>query len=88
MSNTLVCHIEGGEVSGTIDEAIRHATSKLSHIHMVSNEEAAARLRSMGEAAADIYVIGRAATHARSAPARCSRAARQCGVEAKRRQKQ
>ena len=37
LNNILVAHIEGGEVSGTIDELIRHSTSKMSHIHFVSN---------------------------------------------------
>ena len=33
INNILVAHIEGGEVSGTIDDSIRHAVSKFSHIH-------------------------------------------------------
>ena len=37
-SNIKVAHIEGGEVSGTIDESIRHAITKFSHIHFVSND--------------------------------------------------
>ena len=40
LNNILVAHIEGGELSGTIDDLIRHAVSKMSHIHFVSNEEA------------------------------------------------
>ena len=36
-NNFLIAHIEGGEISGTIDEHIRHSVSKLSHIHFVSN---------------------------------------------------
>ena len=40
INNILVAHIEGGEVSGTIDESIRHAISKFAHIHFVSNEDA------------------------------------------------
>jgi UDP-N-acetylglucosamine 2-epimerase (hydrolysing) len=56
LNNILVAHIEGGEVSGTIDELIRHAVTKLSHIHFVANDEAAARLRQMGED--NIFVIG------------------------------
>ena len=39
-NNILVAHIEGGEISGTIDEMIRHSTSKLSHFHFVSNKKA------------------------------------------------
>jgi UDP-N-acetylglucosamine 2-epimerase (hydrolysing) len=44
LNNILVSHIEGGEISGTIDELIRHAVSKMSHIHFVANEEAKRRL--------------------------------------------
>lgn len=58
LNNILVAHIEGGEVSGTIDEVIRHAVSKLSHIHFVSNSKAANRLIQMGESRKLIYEIG------------------------------
>lgn len=58
LNNILVAHIEGGEISGTIDELIRHSVSKLSHIHLVSNEEAKKRLIQMGELKNAIYVIG------------------------------
>lgn len=53
-----VCHIEGGELSGTIDDSIRHAITKLAHIHMVANDEAKQRLIQMGENANSIFVIG------------------------------
>lgn len=58
MNNILVGHIEGGEVSGTIDELIRHSVSKLSHIHFVANEQAKSRLLQMGEHQNQIFVIG------------------------------
>jgi UDP-N-acetylglucosamine 2-epimerase (hydrolysing) len=58
MRNILVAHIEGGELSGTIDDLIRHSATKLSHIHFVANDEAAERLRQMGECFESIYVIG------------------------------
>ncbi|WP_330927289.1 UDP-N-acetylglucosamine 2-epimerase [Candidatus Sororendozoicomonas aggregata] len=58
LTNTLVCHIEGGERSGTIDESIRHSVSKLSHLHMVANQEAAERLIQMGERNCNIFIIG------------------------------
>lgn len=58
LNNIRVAHIEGGEVSGTVDEVLRHAVTKLSHLHFVANEEAAARLRQMGEASNSIFVIG------------------------------
>lgn len=58
LNNILVAHIEGGEISGTVDELIRHSVSKLSHIHFVSNENAANRLRQMGEINSSIHAIG------------------------------
>lgn len=58
LNNILVSHIEGGEISGTVDESIRHAITKLSHIHFVSNEEAKKRLIQMGELERSIFVIG------------------------------
>ncbi len=58
LNGILAAHIEGGELSGTIDELIRHAVTKLAHIHFVSNEEAKSRLLQMGEDANSIFVIG------------------------------
>jgi UDP-N-acetylglucosamine 2-epimerase (hydrolysing) len=58
LNNILVSHIEGGEVSGTIDELIRHSTSKMSHIHFVSNKQAKNRLIQMGELDESIFTIG------------------------------
>lgn len=58
LNNILVGHIEGGEVSGTIDELIRHAVSKLSHIHFVANEVAKFRLSQLGEHNDTIHIIG------------------------------
>ena len=58
LNNILVAHIEGGEISGTIDELIRHSVSKLSHIHYTSNEEAKRRLIQMGEIEQSIFTIG------------------------------
>lgn len=58
LNNILVTHIEGGEISGTIDELIRHAVSKMSHIHLVANDEAKKRLLQLGEIDESIHVIG------------------------------
>ena len=58
LNNILTAHIEGGEVSGTIDEMIRHAVTKLAHIHLVSNDQARMRLVQLGELQDSIYVIG------------------------------
>lgn len=51
-------HIEGGEVSGTIDEIYRHCNSKLCRYHFVSSEAAAQRVQALGEHPDDIFVIG------------------------------
>lgn len=58
LNNIIVGHIEGGELSGTIDESIRHAITKMSHIHFVSNESAKDRLMQMGEEEKRIFVTG------------------------------
>lgn len=58
LNNILVAHVEGGEISGTVDELLRHAVSKMSHIHFVSNDTAARRLRQMGELDESIFTIG------------------------------
>ena len=44
LNNTRVAHIEGGEVSGTKDELIRHSISKLANFHFVSNDKSKKRL--------------------------------------------
>lgn len=58
MNNILVAHIEGGERSGTVDELIRHSVTKLSHIHLVSNEEAYQRIVQLGEREEAVYILG------------------------------
>jgi UDP-N-acetylglucosamine 2-epimerase (hydrolysing) len=58
LNNILVAHIEGGEISGTIDELIRHAVSKMSHIHLVAHERAKKRLIQLGELASTIFILG------------------------------
>jgi UDP-N-acetylglucosamine 2-epimerase (hydrolysing) len=58
LNNVLVAHIEGGELSGTVDGLIRHSVSKMSHLHFVSNEEARRRLVQLGEDPNAVYVIG------------------------------
>ena len=57
-NNIRVGHIEGGEVSGTIDGLIRHSVTKLSHIHFVKNQEAKNRLIQMGESDDTVFIIG------------------------------
>jgi len=51
-------HIHGGERSGTIDEPVRHAISKLSHFHFVATQESRDRLVRMGEDASRIEIVG------------------------------
>jgi UDP-N-acetylglucosamine 2-epimerase (hydrolysing) len=51
-------HVEGGEVSGTIDEIFRHCNTKLASTHFVSSEAAARRVMALGEPAATVHVIG------------------------------
>src|SRR5438128_9791046 len=47
--NKTIAHIEGGDVTGSIDESVRHAITKLAHIHFVTNEDAQRRVLAMGE---------------------------------------
>ena len=47
-----------GEVSGTIDESVRHAITKLAHIHFPANEKSAERVIKMGEEPSRVYVVG------------------------------
>ncbi len=56
--NILVCHIEGGERSGTVDDMIRHSVTKLSHVHCVANKEAANRLYQLGEHHESVFITG------------------------------
>ena len=56
--NVTLAHIEGGDVSGSIDESVRHAITKLSHIHFVTNEEARRRVMAMGEDPAYVFNTG------------------------------
>ena len=56
--NIPVAHVQGGEVTGSIDEKVRHAVTKLSDLHFVSNESAANRVRKMGENPKRVHVTG------------------------------
>jgi UDP-hydrolysing UDP-N-acetyl-D-glucosamine 2-epimerase len=47
--NKTIAHIEGGDVTGSIDESVRHAITKLAHIHFVTNADAERRVQAMGE---------------------------------------
>ena len=57
LNHILTAHVEGGEVSGTIDDSIRHAITKLSHIHFIGSTSAKKRVSNMGEDIKNIYKI-------------------------------
>ena len=46
--NITIAHIEGGDVTGSIDESVRHAITKLAHLHFVTNADAERRVRAYG----------------------------------------
>ncbi len=56
--NIPVAHIQGGEVTGSIDEKVRHAVTKLADLHLVSTQEAGKRVERMGEEDKKVYVTG------------------------------
>ncbi len=56
--NIPVAHVQGGEVTGSIDEKVRHAVTKLADLHFVSTDKAAERVIRMGEEPAKVFVTG------------------------------
>lgn len=59
LHNIPIAHIAGGDTTeGAFDESIRHAITKMSHLHLVTTESSAARVRQMGEDPAHIHVVG------------------------------
>jgi UDP-hydrolysing UDP-N-acetyl-D-glucosamine 2-epimerase len=56
--NIPVAHIQGGEITGSIDEKVRHAVTKLSNFHFVANENCARRVIQMGEEPERVFVTG------------------------------
>lgn len=56
--NIPLVHIQGGEITGSIDEKVRHAITKLADVHLVSTEEAGRRVERMGESPDAIHVTG------------------------------
>lgn len=57
-SNIPLAHVQGGEVTGSIDEKVRHAVTKLSDLHFVANEDAAQRVIKMGEDPNKVFTTG------------------------------
>lgn len=58
LMNLPLAHIQGGEVTGTIDESLRHAVTKLSHIHFPATKDAARRIIRMGEKPEHVHAVG------------------------------
>src|SRR3989344_1902826 len=56
--NIPLAHTLGGEVTGTIDEHVRHAVTKLAHLHFVAHPKAAERVIQMGENRENVFVVG------------------------------
>jgi UDP-hydrolysing UDP-N-acetyl-D-glucosamine 2-epimerase len=56
--NIPLVHIQGGEVTGSIDEKVRHAVTKLSNLHLVSTKGAAERVKRLGEAPETVVITG------------------------------
>jgi len=53
-----IAHVQGGDISGSLDEPVRHAITKLAHIHFPSTEGAAERIRRLGEQDWRIHAVG------------------------------
>jgi UDP-hydrolysing UDP-N-acetyl-D-glucosamine 2-epimerase len=56
--NIAVAHTQGGEVTGSIDESVRHAVTKLAHIHFPATQKSAERIVKMGEDPATVFCVG------------------------------
>lgn len=59
-TNVLTAHVEGGDVTegGALDDSVRHAMTKLAHLHFATNAQAAARIRAMGEEPWRVHDVG------------------------------
>lgn len=62
LMNIAVAHIQGGEVTGTIDESIRHAITKFAHVHFPASNDAYERIIKMGENREMVFNVGCPAT--------------------------
>jgi len=56
--NIVVAHTQGGDVTGSIDESVRHAVTKLSHVHFPASERSARRILAMGEDPRFVFNVG------------------------------
>lgn len=57
-TNIPLAHVQGGEVTGSIDEKVRHANTKLANLHFVSTKQAADYVVRMGEEPSTVFVTG------------------------------
>lgn len=57
-SNIYLCHLQGGELSGSIDDKVRHAVTKLSNLHLVATERSKKIVKSMGENPKNVFNVG------------------------------
>jgi len=53
-----LAHVQGGDLSGNVDEMLRHAITKLSHVHFPATDDSARRIKAMGEEEWRIHVVG------------------------------
>jgi UDP-N-acetylglucosamine 2-epimerase (non-hydrolysing)/GDP/UDP-N,N'-diacetylbacillosamine 2-epimerase (hydrolysing) len=53
-----IAHVQGGDISGSLDEPVRHAVTKLAHIHFASTRQSAGRIVKMGEEPWRVHVVG------------------------------
>ncbi|MBI4379582.1 MAG: UDP-N-acetylglucosamine 2-epimerase (hydrolyzing) [candidate division NC10 bacterium] len=56
--NIRLAHLQGGEVTGTFDESVRHSVTKLAHLHFPATEGARERIIRMGEAPEQVHLVG------------------------------
>jgi UDP-hydrolysing UDP-N-acetyl-D-glucosamine 2-epimerase len=56
--NVVLAHTMGGEITGSIDESIRHAITKLAHLHFPATELAAKNIKNLGEEKESIHMVG------------------------------
>lgn len=56
--NIRLAHLQGGEVTGTFDESVRHSVTKLAHLHFPATEGARQRIIRMGEAPEQVHLVG------------------------------
>lgn len=56
--NVPIAHLQGGDVSGSVDDVMRHALTKLAHLHFPSTEISGERIRRMGEEPWRVHVVG------------------------------